>query len=153
MLALPLLLLLVVFQLLSRVWLSGTSWAAACQASLSFTLSPTLLKFRSIESVTWGYSFIQRSIEEKHILRAEDVSSLDMCSFQCLKTCICLLKVNPVLWVFLMALVVMAGPENQWESDSYQSYRERKELGKLGSLVRIYGCSITVPKKFKADTV
>ena len=38
-------------QLLSWVWLSGTSWTAACQASLSITNSESLLKFRSIESV------------------------------------------------------------------------------------------------------
>ena len=41
----------VVFQSLSRVLLFVTSWIVACQASLSFTLSLTLLKFISIESV------------------------------------------------------------------------------------------------------
>ena len=39
----------VVVQLLSRVWLFATPWAAACQASLSFTISRSLLM--SIESV------------------------------------------------------------------------------------------------------
>ena len=129
------------------------SWTAACQASLSFTVSLSLLKFRSIESVTWGYSFIQRSIEEKHSCRisfiGKDISSLDVCNFQCLKTYICLLKVNPVLWAFLMALVVMAGPENQWESESYQPYRERKELGKLGSLVGYMGAVWQFQKHLK----
>ena len=38
-------------QSLSRVWLFVTPWAAACQASLSFTISLSLLKFMSIESV------------------------------------------------------------------------------------------------------
>ena len=38
-------------QLLSRVWLSSTSWIAACQASLSITNSQNLLKLMSIESV------------------------------------------------------------------------------------------------------
>ena len=33
-----------VFQSLSHVWLLVTPWAAACQASLSFTISPSLLK-------------------------------------------------------------------------------------------------------------
>ena len=36
---------------LSCVWLFGTQWTAACQASLSFTISQSVLKFMSIESV------------------------------------------------------------------------------------------------------
>ena len=39
-------------QLLSRVQLFATPWTAACQASLSFTISHSLLKFISTESVT-----------------------------------------------------------------------------------------------------
>ena len=39
------------FQLLSPVWLSVTPWTAARQASLSFTISRSLLKFTSIELV------------------------------------------------------------------------------------------------------
>ena len=35
----------------SRVWFFVTPWTAACQASLSFTISQSLLKFKSIESV------------------------------------------------------------------------------------------------------
>ena len=38
-------------QLLSCVWLFATPWTAACQASLSFSVSWSLLKFMSIESV------------------------------------------------------------------------------------------------------
>ena len=38
-------------QLLSRVQLLETPWTAACQASLSITISQSLLKFMSIESV------------------------------------------------------------------------------------------------------
>ena len=41
----------IVVQLLSRVQLFLTLWTAACQASLSFTLSWSLLKLISIESV------------------------------------------------------------------------------------------------------
>ena len=41
----------VVVQLLSRFQLFATPWIAACQASLSFTISRSLLKFTSIESV------------------------------------------------------------------------------------------------------
>ena len=41
----------VVVQSLSPVWLFATPWAAACQASLSFTISRSLLKLRSVESV------------------------------------------------------------------------------------------------------
>ena len=40
-----------VVQSRSRVWLFATSWAAARQASLSFTISWSLLKLISIESV------------------------------------------------------------------------------------------------------
>ena len=38
-------------QSLSYVWLFGTPWTAAGQASLSFTISQSLLKLMSIESV------------------------------------------------------------------------------------------------------
>ena len=38
-------------QLLSHVWLFETPWTAACQASLSFTISWSLLKLMSVESV------------------------------------------------------------------------------------------------------
>ena len=40
----------VVFQLLSCVHLFAAPWTVACQASLSFTISPSLLNFVSIES-------------------------------------------------------------------------------------------------------
>ena len=42
----------VAVQLLSHVWLFVTSWTAALQAPLSFTVSRSLLKVMSIESVT-----------------------------------------------------------------------------------------------------
>ena len=38
-------------QLLSHLWLFATPWTAACQASLSITNSPRLLKLMSIKSV------------------------------------------------------------------------------------------------------
>ena len=41
----------VVIQLLSHVWLFATSWTAACQPSLSFTVSWSFLKLMSIELV------------------------------------------------------------------------------------------------------
>ena len=41
----------VVVQLLSRVRLFATPWTAACQASLSFTISQSLPKLISVESV------------------------------------------------------------------------------------------------------
>ena len=40
-----------VVQLLSCVWLFETPWTAACEASLSFTISRSLLKLVSIKSV------------------------------------------------------------------------------------------------------
>ena len=39
------------FQSLSCVWLFVISWTSACQASLSFTISRSLLKLMSIKSV------------------------------------------------------------------------------------------------------
>ena len=42
---------IVVVQLLRHVWLFVTPWTAALQASLSFTISQSLLKLMSIESV------------------------------------------------------------------------------------------------------
>ena len=50
----------VVVQLLSRVWLFATPWTAALQGSLSLTISWTLLKLRSIESVMLSNHFIPR---------------------------------------------------------------------------------------------
>ena len=46
--------LVVVVQLLSHVcvWLFATPWTAVCQASLPITISRSLLKLMSIESVT-----------------------------------------------------------------------------------------------------
>ena len=46
-----LVLLLVVVHSLSRVGLFATPWTAACQASLSLTISQSLLRLMSIESV------------------------------------------------------------------------------------------------------
>ena len=43
-----------VVQSLSWVWLFVTPWTAACQASLSFTISQGLLRLMSIESVKWS---------------------------------------------------------------------------------------------------
>ena len=41
----------VVVQSISLVWLLGPSWTAACQASLSFSISQSLFKLMSIELV------------------------------------------------------------------------------------------------------
>ena len=40
-----------IVQLLSHIWLFVTPWIAACQASLSFTISWSLFKLMSIESM------------------------------------------------------------------------------------------------------
>ena len=45
------LMVVVIVQSLSHVWLFATPWTSACQASLSFTISWSLLKLMSIESV------------------------------------------------------------------------------------------------------
>ena len=44
-------LFVVIVHLLSRVWLFVTPWTAACQVSLSFSISWSLFKFMSIESL------------------------------------------------------------------------------------------------------
>ena len=54
----PRILLLFVLQSLSCVWLFATPWIAAHQASLSFTVSWSLLKIMSIESVMPSNHFI-----------------------------------------------------------------------------------------------
>ena len=43
--------LIIVVQLLGCVQLFATTWTAACQASLSFTISRSLLKLMSIELI------------------------------------------------------------------------------------------------------
>ena len=48
----------VVVQSLNCVWCFVTPWTAACQASLSFTISQNLLKLMSIESVMPSHHFI-----------------------------------------------------------------------------------------------
>ena len=48
----------VVVRLLSHVGLFETPWTAACQASLSFTISQNLLKLMSIESVMSSHHLI-----------------------------------------------------------------------------------------------
>ena len=50
--------LTVVVQSLSRVWFFATPWTAAPQASLSFTVSRSLLKLMSIKSVMPSNHFI-----------------------------------------------------------------------------------------------
>ena len=40
-----------IVQSLGQVWFFVTAWTAACQVSLSFTISRSLLKLMSIESV------------------------------------------------------------------------------------------------------
>ena len=52
--------LVVVFQLLSHIWLFTTPWTAACQASLSFTVSWSLLK--SCPLSWWCYLTIPSSV-------------------------------------------------------------------------------------------
>ena len=47
----PVVLVIIVVQSLSRVWLFVTPWTAACKASLSFTIFLSLLKLMTIESV------------------------------------------------------------------------------------------------------
>ena len=47
---------IIVIQLLSHIWLFANPWTAARQASLSSTISQSLLKFMSIESVMLSIS-------------------------------------------------------------------------------------------------
>ena len=50
--------IVVVFQSLSHVWLFAIPWTVACQPSLSYTISQSLLKLMSIESVMLSNHFI-----------------------------------------------------------------------------------------------
>ena len=53
----------VIVQPLSQVWLFVTPWTAACQASLSFTISQSLLKLMSVELVmTSNYLILCHSL-------------------------------------------------------------------------------------------
>ena len=52
----------IVVQLLSPIWLFATPWTAARQASLSFTISQSLLKIMPIESVMPSITFISSSV-------------------------------------------------------------------------------------------
>ena len=52
---LPTYMVIFVVHSLSHVWLFATPWTAARQASLSFTISQSLLKLTSIESVMLSY--------------------------------------------------------------------------------------------------
>ena len=54
-------------QLLSHVWLFGTPWTAACQASLFITNSRSLLKLMSIESVLPSNHLISLVIPFSHL--------------------------------------------------------------------------------------
>ena len=49
---------IIVAQSLSCVWFFATPWTATCQASLPFTISWSLLKFMSIESVMPSHNLI-----------------------------------------------------------------------------------------------
>ena len=54
-------LLFVAILSLNRVQLYATSWTAACQASLSFTISQSLLKLLSVESVILSHLLLSPS--------------------------------------------------------------------------------------------
>ena len=45
-------------QLLSLIWLFATPWTTTCQASLSITISWSLLKLMSVESMIWSNHLI-----------------------------------------------------------------------------------------------
>ena len=55
---------LLIVQSLSHVLLFAAPWTAACQASLSSTVSQSLLKFMSIESIILSNSIEQYSCHE-----------------------------------------------------------------------------------------
>ena len=76
--------LIVIVQSLSHVLLFATTWTAACQASLSFTNSWSLLKFMSIESV----------IPSNHLVFSH--------SFSCLQS-------FPASWSFLISRLFASG--------------------------------------------
>ena len=65
-----------VVQLLSRVWLFAIPWTAAHQASLSFTISWSLLKLMSTESVMPSNQSqdSEEEIDSRSVLKGQSVS-------------------------------------------------------------------------------
>ena len=67
----------VVLQLLSHVRLFLTPWTAACQASLSFTISQSLLKLMSMESVLRSNHLVLcRPSNTEHVNRPPRASNI-----------------------------------------------------------------------------
>ena len=60
---------LVFVQSLSRVWLFATSWTAVRQASLSFTISWSLLRLMSIESTELSFFLKVRESQSKENIK------------------------------------------------------------------------------------
>ena len=56
----------IIVPLLSHVWLFATPWTAAHQASLSFTISRSLPKLMSTESVILSYDPAYHTIQQFH---------------------------------------------------------------------------------------
>ena len=69
----------VVVQSLSHVLLFATMWTAAWQASLSFTISWSLLKFMSIELVMLSSHVILSDSESENLLKFFPISVLQTC--------------------------------------------------------------------------
>ena len=66
-------LIIVVIQWLSRVWLSGTPWTAARQASLSFTSTLPRICSNSCPLYWWSHSTISSSVQFSHSVMSDSL--------------------------------------------------------------------------------
>ena len=101
-------------QLLSRVQLFATPWTAACQTSLSFTISQSLLKLMSIEC-QWCHPTI---------------SSFVVPFSSCLQS-FPASDVFPVSWLFTSGGQARRNINNLWYADDTTVMVESKELKSL----------------------
>ena len=110
----------VVVSLLIHVWLFVTQWPAACQAPLSSTISQSLLKFMSIESVllsnhlvlSYPLLLLPLTFPSIRVFSRESALTLEKSFYVVTDFPCCLVLYTPVLkWQNL----VLRTHEQQWD--------------------------------------
>ena len=92
--------LAVVVQALIHVWLVPTQWTAVCQASLSFTISLSLLKLISIDSVNLSNHLITTSPHALNLSQHQDLFQWVSSSHQVAKVVELQLQHQSFQWIF-----------------------------------------------------
>ena len=92
--------LLFVAQLPSCVWLFSTPWAATRQASLSFSLSWSLLKFMSIDAIQPSHPPLPFSLFAFNLSQHQGLSKWIGCSHQVAKVLELRLQHQSFQWTF-----------------------------------------------------